>query len=61
MVKSARLDILVNEVVNELLKSKETITPEIVTRNLIEKRKLSLLSFNSKVFEQIKIILKEMI
>lgn len=62
MAKSARLDILVNEVVNELLKSKAgSITPEIITRILIDKGKLSELSFNSKVFEQVKIILKEMI
>jgi hypothetical protein len=61
MAKSERLEILVNEAVNELLKSKETITPDNITKFLIEKGKMSLLSFNSKVFEQIKIILKEMI
>ena len=59
MSKMARLNTLVSETVNDLVDKKETnITPELVTRVLIDKKKLSEKSFNSNVFEQVNLILK---
>jgi hypothetical protein len=61
MSKMARLNTIVIEAVKDLVDKKETnITPEIITRILIDKKKMSEESFNSNVFSQVKTIMKEL-
>jgi len=58
VVSKALID-MVNDVVNDLIFMEREITPEAVTRELIDQKKLHFKSFNSGVFAQVDIVLKK--
>jgi len=61
MAKLAKLNTLVENIINELARSKANdITPEIITKILIDRKEISEDSFNSNVFSQVKTIIKEL-